>query len=159
MNKLKDNFIGLGFIKQFGGTIVECGNGKSVTVLKEDRYEDFVKKHYANNRSKRNKLLLEDIPEKMIERQMNDTRYISKYISGVLSNIVRTEDGTDDGVNSKNIVPGNGKITNTLKQDWGLNDIWNDLILPRFERMNQLTNSTDFTARNENHQKFYQLFR
>ncbi|HFK5583558.1 TPA: type II CRISPR RNA-guided endonuclease Cas9 [Elizabethkingia anophelis] len=85
VNKLKDNFIGLGFIKQFGGTIVECGNGKSVTVLKEDQYEDFVKKHYANNRSKRNKLLLEDIPEKMIERQMNDTRYISKYISGVLS--------------------------------------------------------------------------
>ncbi|HFI4797223.1 TPA: type II CRISPR RNA-guided endonuclease Cas9 [Elizabethkingia anophelis] len=154
VNKLKDNFIGLGFIKQFGGTIVECGNGKSVTVLKEDQYEDFVKKHYANNRSKRNKLLLEDIPEKMIERQMNDTRYISKYISGVLSNIVRTEDGTDDGVNSKNIVPGNGKITNALKQDWGLNDVWNDLILPRFERMNQLTNSTDFTAWNENHQKY-----
>lgn len=154
VNKLKDNFIGLGFIKQFGGTIVECGNGKSVTVLKEDQYEDFVKKHYANNRSKRNKLLLEDIPEKMIERQMNDTRYISKYISGVLSNIVRTEDGTDDGVNSKNIVPGNGKITTKLKQDWGLNDVWNDLILPRFERMNQLTDSTDFIAWNENHQKF-----
>lgn len=154
VNKLKDNYIGLGFIKQFGGTIVECGNGKSVTILKEDQYEDFVKKHYANNRSKRNKLLLEDIPEKMIERQMNDTRYISKYISGVLSNIVRVEDGSDEGVNSKNIVPGNGKITTTLKQDWGLNDVWNDLILPRFERMNQLTNSTDFTAWNENHQKF-----
>ena len=79
----------------------KIGNG-----FKRRSYEDFVKKHYANNRSKRNKLLLEDIPEKMIERQMNDTRYISKYISGVLSNIVRTEDGTDDGVNSKNIVPG-----------------------------------------------------
>ncbi|MDX8572319.1 type II CRISPR RNA-guided endonuclease Cas9 [Elizabethkingia sp. HX QKY] len=154
VNRLKDNYIGLGFIKQFGGTIVECGNGKSVMVLKEDQYEDFVKKHYANNRSKRNKLLLEDIPEKMIERQMNDTRYISKYISGVLSNIVRAEDRTDEGVNSKNIVPGNGKITTKLKQDWGLNDVWNDLILPRFERMNQLTNSTDFTAWNENYQKF-----
>jgi CRISPR-associated endonuclease Csn1 len=90
----------------------------------------------------------------MIERQMNDTRHISKYISGVLSNIVRVEDGTDEGVNSKNIVPGNGKITSQLKQDWGLNDVWNELILPRFERMNQLTNSTDFTTWNENHQKF-----
>ncbi|MBW3522433.1 type II CRISPR RNA-guided endonuclease Cas9 [Chryseobacterium sp. NKUCC03_KSP] len=154
VNKLKDNYIGLGFIKQFGGTIVECGNGKSVTVFKQDAYEDFVKKHYANNRGKRNKLLLEEIPEKMIERQLNDTRHISKYISGVLSNIVRVEDGSDEGVNSKNIVPGNGKITTQLKQDWGLNDVWNDLILPRFERMNQLTNSTDFTAWNENHQKF-----
>lgn len=154
VNKLKDNYIGLEFIKKLGGTVVECGNGKSITVLKEDQYEDFVKKHYANNRSKRNKLLMEDIPEKMIERQMNDTRYISKYISGVLSNIVRVEDGSDAGVNSKNIVPGNGKITTQLKQDWGLNDVWNDLILPRFERMNQLTNSTHFTAWNENHQKY-----
>ncbi|MGV2450430.1 UNVERIFIED_CONTAM: HNH endonuclease domain-containing protein [Ralstonia mannitolilytica] len=154
VNKLKDNYIGLGFIKQFGGTIIELGFGKSVKVFDIDQYEDFVKKHYANNRSKRNKLLLEDIPEKMIERQINDTRYISKYISGILSNIVRLEDGSDEGVNSKSIVPGNGKITTQLKKDWGLNDVWNDLILPRFKRMNQLTNSTDFTAWNENFQKF-----
>jgi CRISPR-associated endonuclease Csn1 len=154
VNKLKDNYIGLEFIKKLGGTIVECGKGKSVKVLKLEEYEEFVKKNYANNRGKKNKLLLEDIPEKMIERQLNDTRYISKYISGILSNIVRVEDGSDEGVNSKNIVPGNGKITTKLKQDWGLNDVWNDLILPRFERMNQLTNSTDFTAWNENHQKF-----
>ena len=154
VNKLKDNYIGLGFIKQFGGTIVECGFGKSVKVFDAEEYEDFVKKHYANNRGKRNKLLLEEIPEKMIERQLNDTRHISKYISGVLSNIVRVEAGSDEGVNSKNIVPLNGKITTQLKQDWGLNDVWNDLILPRFERINQLTNSTDFTVWNENHQKF-----
>lgn len=154
VNKLKDNYIGFGFIKQFGGTIIELGFGKSVKIFEADEYEDFVKKHYANNRSKKNKLLLEDIPEKMIERQINDTRYISKYISGILSNIVRVEDGLDEGINSKNIVPGNGKITTQLKQDWGLNDVWNDLILPRFERMNQLTNSTDFTAWNENYQKF-----
>ena len=154
VNKLKDNYIGLAFIKQFHGTIVDCGFGKTVKIFEADEYEEFVKKHYAKNRSKKAKLLLEEIPEKMIARQMNDTRYISKYISGVLSNIVRVEDGTDEGVNSKNIVPGNGKITTTLKQDWGLNDVWNDLILPRFERMNQLTSSTDFTAWNENHQKF-----
>lgn len=154
VNKLKDNDIGLGFIKKFGGTVIEMGSGKNIKVLKADEYEDFVKKHYANNRAKRSKLLMEEIPEKMIERQMNDTRHISKFISGLLSNIVRVEDGTDEGVNSKNIVPGNGKITTRLKQDWGLNDVWNDLILPRFERMNQLTKSTDFTAWNENHQKF-----
>ena len=150
VNKLKDNYIGLGFIKQFHGYKVS----DKIKIFEVDEYEDFVKKHYANNRAKRNKLLLEEIPEKMIERQLNDTRHISKYVSGVLSNIVRVEDGTDEGVNSKNIVPGNGKITTQLKQDWGLNDVWNDLILPRFERMNQLTNSTDFTAWNENHQKY-----
>jgi CRISPR-associated endonuclease Csn1 len=96
---------------------------------------------------------MDEIPEKMIERQMNDTRYISKFISSVLSNIVRSETN-DDGINSKNIVPLNGKITGRLKQDWGLNDVWNDLILPRFERMNELTGSKDFTAYNERYQKY-----
>ncbi|WP_439478890.1 type II CRISPR RNA-guided endonuclease Cas9 [Chryseobacterium aquaticum] len=154
VNSLKGNKLAFEFIKDPGLQTIEIGLGKTVSILKPDEYEDFVKKHYANNRGKRNKLLMEDIPEKMIERQMNDTRYISKYISGILSNIVRVEDGSDEGINSKNIVPGNGKITTQLKQDWGLNDVWSDLILPRFERMNQLTNSTDFTAWNENHQKY-----
>ena len=96
--------------------------------------------------------MLEDIPEKMIERQLNDTRYISKFISALLSNIVRAETN-DVGVNSTNIIPGNGKITSTLKQDWGLNDIWNELVLPRFERMNEITKSSAFTAFNERYQK------
>ncbi len=153
VNKLKDNHVGRAFIKNFHGQIVDCGLGRKVKIFEVTAYEEFVKQHYSKNRSKRNKLLLEEIPEKMIERQMNDTRYISKFISGVLSNIVRSE-VNDDGVNSKNVLPGNGKITSELKQAWGLNDVWNELILPRFERMNQLTNSTYFTAWSENHQKF-----
>lgn len=153
LNKLKDNQIGLEFIKNHHGEIVETGFGKSVKVFEVGDYENFVKENYAKNRSKRNKLLLEDIPEKMVERQMNDTRYISKFITSILSNIVRGEIN-DDGVNSKNVVPGNGKITSILKQDWGLNDVWNELILPRFERMNQIANSKAFTTYNGNHQKY-----
>ncbi len=152
VNKLKDNQLGYAFIKNHHGEKVQFGN-KTVQIFAIKDYEDFVKEHYAKNRGKRNRLLMEEIPDKMIERQMNDTRYISKFISSVLSNIVRAETN-DDGVNSKNLIPGNGKITNELKQDWGLNDVWNELILPRFERMNLLTNSTHFTAWNENHQKF-----
>ncbi|MCB0605421.1 MAG: hypothetical protein KDC25_11165 [Saprospiraceae bacterium] len=153
INKLKDKQLSFEFIKNHGGSIVETGFGKSVKVLGEDAYKEFVKVHYSKNNSKRNKLLLEEIPDKMIERQLNDTRYISKYISRILSNIVRAETN-DDGVNSKNVLPGNGTITSILKQDWGLNDVWNELILPRFERMNQLTESTAFTSWNENHQKY-----
>lgn len=153
VNKLKDNQFGFEFIKNHSGEIVELGFGKQVKVFTQDEYEAFVKRNYADNRSKRNKLLLEDIPEEMIERQLNDTRYISKFISSVLSNIVRAENN-DEGVNSKNLLPGNGKITTELKQDWGLNDVWNDLILPRFERLNHLTNSTNFTVWNEKHRKF-----
>jgi CRISPR-associated endonuclease Csn1 len=147
VNKLKDNLIGLEFIKKHQGEKVDVGFGKTVEVFSEKEYIDFIQQHYARNRSKLNKLLLEEIPQKMIERQMNDTRYISKFISELLSNIVR-EDKDDDGVNSKNLLPGNGRITSELKHDWGLNEVWNSLILPRFERMNALTKTTDFTARN-----------
>ena len=153
VNKLKDRCLGLEFIKKHEGEKVSCGMGKVVEIFTEDGYKSFVKEHYAKNFKKRNNLLLEDIPEKMIERQMNDTRYISKYISQLLSNIVRA-DKEDDGVNSKNLLPGNGKITTILKQDWGMNDVWNELILPRFKRMNTLTDSNAFTAWNEQHQKF-----
>src|SRR5690606_21876452 len=153
INTLKGHQLGLAFIKNHHGQKVSTGFGKEVEVLTEKAYEEFVKSHYAKNRSKRNKLLMDEIPDKMIERQLNDTRYISKFISGILSKIVR-EDNNDDGINSKNVLPGNGKVTSTLRQDWGLNGVWNNLILPRFERMNLLTGSASFTAWNENHQKF-----
>ena len=156
VNKLKDNKISLAFIKAHHGSIVQCGNGKKVKVFSAEEYEDFVKQNYAKNQSKRTKLLMEEIPQKMIERQMNDTRYISKYISSLLSNIVRDNNpgSNDDGGNSKNLLPGNGKVTSRLKQDWGLNDVWNDLILTRFERMNALTQTQDFTVWNETHQGY-----
>lgn len=127
--------------------------GKTAKILDVESYNEFVKGNYTKNISKRNKLMLEEIPDKMIERQLNDTRYISKFIISALSNIVRSE-SNDDGFNSKNVLPGNGKITSRLKQDWGMNDIWNELILPRFERMNKITDSAVFTAWNENNQKF-----
>ncbi|MTK06074.1 MAG: type II CRISPR RNA-guided endonuclease Cas9 [Hungatella sp.] len=153
VNQLKDKQLGFEFIKNHHGEKVECGMGKVVEILSEEAYQSFVKEHYAKSKVKRQNLLLEDIPEQMITRQLNDTRYISKFISSLLSNIVR-EDKEDDGINSKNLIPGNGKITTVLKKDWGLDAVWNDLILPRFQRMNQLTNSEAFTYWNEQYQKF-----
>jgi len=152
VNQLKDKQLGLEFIKSHRGEKVECGMGKIVEIFTEEAYQTFVKEHYSKNKSKRQNLLLEDIPEKMIARQMNDTRYISKFISTLLSNIVRS-DKEDDGINSKNLIPGNGRITSILKKDWGVDAVWNDLVLPRFERMNKLTNSSAFTYWNEQYQK------
>lgn len=153
VNKLKDKQLGLEFIKNHHGEIVETGFGQSVKILELEAYTEFVKQNYRNNRLKRDKLLMEDIPEKMIERQLNDTRHISKLISQVLSNIVR-EDSNDEGLNSKNLIPVTGQITTQLKKDWGLNGLWSDLVLPRFERMNQLTESNLYTTWNENLKKF-----
>jgi CRISPR-associated endonuclease Csn1 len=152
VNRLKDNQLGFEFIKEHHGEKVELGLGKIAEIFSEEDYQTFVKEYYANNRSKRTKLLLEDIPESFNARQMNDTRYISKTVKGLLSNIVR-EEGEQEAT-SKNVVTCNGVVTTTLKRDWGLDAVWNDLIFPRFERMNLLTNSTAFTAWNEQYQKF-----
>jgi CRISPR-associated endonuclease Csn1 len=152
VNKLKDNQTGMEFIINYGTTTVELGHGQRVKIFTKEDYETFVKENYSKNRTKKNKLLMEDVPESMIERQINDTRYISKFITQVLSAIVRDETN-DDGVNSKNVIPCTGQITSTLKEDWGLNNVWNDIILPRFERMNTITGTQDFTSYNERYQK------
>ena len=152
VNKLKDNQLGLEFIQKHGGEIVPLANGQSVKVFSIENYEGHVKEMYKKNRGKATKLLLEDIPDKMIERQLNDTKYISKIVKNLLSNIVRDEN--EDAVTSKNLITCNGTITSILKQDWGLNDVWNDLMLPRFDRLNQLTKTNDFTTWNERYQKF-----
>src|SRR5690606_24926833 len=103
VNSLKDHQLGLEFIKNHFGQKVQTGFGREVGIFTEDQYREFVKEHYSKNPKKRMKLLLEEIPEKMVERQLNDTRHISKFISSLLSNIVRA-DSTDDGVHSKNLV-------------------------------------------------------
>ncbi|MCF1714663.1 hypothetical protein L0U88_08505 [Flavihumibacter sp. RY-1] len=153
VNKLKDNRTGYGFVKNNGGQIVELGFNRSVKILNEEEYKEFVQKEYASNPVKRKKLLMEEIPEEMTERQLNDTRYISRLISQILSNLVRSETN-DDGVNSKNIIQVNGKVTAALRQDWGLNDVWNEVLVPRFQRMNALLNTDQFLAWNQQHQKW-----
>ena len=97
-----------------------------------------------NNRAKLRKLLLNDLPAEFIERQMNDSRYISKLVKTLLSNIVRDED--EQEATSKHVIVCTGAVTDRLKREWGVNDVWNRLILPRFQRMNCLTNSSKFTA-------------
>lgn len=149
INKLKDNKLGLEFISSHSGEKVQLSGGRFVQVFTPDAYKDFVSKHYSHNRAKMKRLLMDEIPDQFIERQMNDSRYISSFIKSILSNIVRVrqEDGQlEEQAVSKNLISCNGSITDRLKKDWGVNDIWNKIILPRFERMNQITGSNAFTT-------------
>lgn len=150
VNKLKDRQLGLEFIKEHHGEIVPLGNGSVVRIFEVDDYQEFVKDHYATNRIKMKKLLMDDIPDEFIERQLNDSRYISKLVKGLLSNIVR--EAGDNGeyepeAVSKNLISCNGSITDRLKKDWGVNDVWNRIVLPRFERLNELTGKDCFTTK------------
>lgn len=142
VNKLKDNQLGYEFIKNHSGEKIELNFGKTVTVFTVEEYEQFVKNTYRKIRNKMNKLLMEDIPDGFIERQLNDSRYISKVVKGLLSNMVREEN--EQEATSKNVISCTGGVTSILKQEWGLNDVWNRIITPRFERLNKLTNSNHF---------------
>ncbi|MFE3849331.1 type II CRISPR RNA-guided endonuclease Cas9 [Flavobacterium sp. LB3P45] len=142
VNDLKGNMTALEFILKNEDRIITLTGGKTVKIFTKEAYNQHINSYYSKNKNKQKRLLSEEIPEKFIERQLNDTKYISKIVKNLLSKIVREED--EQEVTSKNIVSLNGSITSKMKQDWGLNDVWNKLVTPRFERLNAITNSSDF---------------
>ena len=142
VNQLKDNRTAYEFLKDENGRIVTLSNGNSVKLLNIEQFEDHCTQYFKKNRTKLKNLLSEDIPEGFINRQLNDSRYISKLIKSLLSNIVR-DDGEKEAT-TKRLIPVTGAITSKLKHEWGLNDKWNELVAPRFKRLNGLTNSKDF---------------
>lgn len=137
INRDKSSKTAYEYIKEKGGSIVE-----GIKLLTLDEYESHCSKYFKKNRHKLKNLLREDIPDSFINRQMNDSRYISTFVKEILGNIVRQEDEKE--ATPKNLIPVSGAITAKLKQDWGLNEQWNKIIQPRFERMNNLTNSQDY---------------
>lgn len=152
VNKLKDNQLGLEFIKNHHGEKIRTFSGKIVEIFSISQYESFVKDNYPGRNVKGKRLLLDEIPDKFIERQINDTRYITKEVMRLLSNVVRekSENGEfEQEAKSKHVIPCTGAITSRLKQEWGLNEAWNSLILPRFVRLNEVTGSDRFIRTNE----------
>ncbi len=146
VNQLKDNMTAYEFIIDNKGSIVELNGGGSVKLFNKEEYENHIQKYFAKNKTKLKNLLSEDVPDSFINRQLNDSRYISKLVRNLLNNIVREErDGElEQEATAKNVITLNGAITSQMKQDWGLNDVWNELITPRFERLNAITNTNDF---------------
>lgn len=153
VNARKDRMLAHEFITKCGGEKITLSGGKVVTVLTVQAYEDLVRDTYKTNPRKQEKLMLDDIPEKFIARQMNDSRYISRLMLGLLSNIVREKNAKGEyepEATSKNVIACNGSTTTRLKKDWGINDVWNHIILPRFERLNQIQGTIIFTTKTAN---------
>lgn len=153
VNARKDRMSGHEFIAQCGGERITLSGGKVVQILSLQAYEDTIKKNFAGDPRKQEKLMLDEIPEKFVARQMNDSRYISRLMMQLLSNIVREKISNTEyepETVSKNLIVCNGATTTRLKKDWGINDVWNKIILPRFERLNQIQNTTVFTAKTAN---------
>ena len=153
VNARKDRMLAHEFIDKCGGETITLSGGKVVSILTKGEYERLVKELFSGNKSKHEKLMLDDIPEKFIARQMNDSRYISRLMMRLLSNIVREQNANGEyeaESTSKNLIVCNGATTTRLKKDWGINDVWNRIILPRFERMNALKETDIFTTKTTN---------
>lgn len=141
INKEKKASTGYGFISNAKSKNVFCSaHDAQIEIIGISEYEGLVKNNFSGR--KREILLSKEIPEEFTNSQLNNSQYISKMAMKLLSNIVREKD--EDTFRSKNVLATNGTITSTLKRHWQLNDAWNEIISPRFKRLNQLTNSNLF---------------
>jgi CRISPR-associated endonuclease Csn1 len=112
-NALKDN-----------ATAFDYMSSKSSEEL--DAYLERVNQLFDNDmisRSKRDRLLMKDkdIPEDFINRQLNETRYISKESMRLLREICRNVHATS------------GSVTEFLRAQWGYNEILKQLNRPVYE--------------------------
>ena len=146
VNKKKGAMLGYEFIKSYHGASITLNRGGTASIFSVEAYENFVKEHYAHNRGKMKKLLMDDVPDSFISRQLNDSRYISKLMKSILSNLVR-EEGEKEAI-SKNLIVCTGGITDRLKKDWGIHDVWNDIIFPRFKRLDEMDSSHTYITLN-----------
>ncbi|WP_164463873.1 type II CRISPR RNA-guided endonuclease Cas9 [Chryseobacterium sp. G0186] len=141
INKEKKALTGYGFISNAKSKKVFCSaHDSEIEVIAIKDYEDLVNNNFSGR--KREILLSKEIPEEFTNSQLNNSQYISKMAMKLLSNIVREKD--EDTFRSKNVLATNGTITTTLKKHWQLNDAWNEIISPRFKRLNELTNTNLF---------------
>lgn len=116
-------------------------NGKMYDVLLPQEYESHVKSTIADA-EKREILLSKTIPDRFGNNQMNNSRYLAKLSMGLLSNIVREDD--EKAYKSKNVLVISGAVTSRLKRDWQLDEAWNDLIKPRFKKLQNLLENEEF---------------
>ena len=141
VNKEKKANTGYGFILSANEKEVFCTvHNEKVKILNVDDYEQLVNRNFTGK--KKEILLSKEIPDDFTNSQKVNMQYISKMAMKLLSNIVREKD--EDTYRSKHVLATNGTITSTLKRHWKLNDTWNELIAPRFKRLNELTNSKLF---------------
>jgi len=134
INKLKGNLLARAFIQQKGNDKPIMFEGKEYTILTEEKYLSHCKEIFEKTNYKKYKnLLCEEIPNDFISRQLNDTRYITRKLSELLYPVAKEKEG---------IIFTGGSITSELKNEWGLNKIWKEILLPRFQRLEKITGNT-----------------
>jgi len=108
VNKEKDN-----------QTAYDYMAGKSAELLYQ--YTEGIKHNQKISKTKRKYLLLEgkDIPDDFVNRQLNETRYITSETLKLLKSVCR------------NVYSTSGSVTDYLRHNWGYDNILQDLNLTR----------------------------
>jgi len=143
VNKAKGNELAANFIANRNGYCEY--EGKKIDLLKYEDYKKLVDDIFRNNRAKRKNLLATEVPDDFIERQINDTRYISKKLGEVLRPVLKDPYAVIFTI---------GSITSELRNNWSLNEIWKDLLKPRFERLEKILDK-QLIIKETNSNKFY----
>lgn len=123
LNDLKGNRLAIQFI--------EDSQGQNFGVQSLEDYKIFIDSTFTNKKKKRH-LKLYEVPEDFVERQMNDTKYISRTVAQFLRPIAIGNE-SDEGV-----IYSSGSITSDLKNKWGMNKLWKEILKPRFERLESI---------------------
>lgn len=94
----------------------------------EGAFEQYVKRitDWELPFGKKKFLLAESVPESFINRQMNETRYIGTELRNLLERIAPVNTTV-------------GQVTDALKNEWGLTTVYKEVLLPRFERLERIT--------------------
>jgi len=147
INKLKSNQTGRELVNNPTQRKVSCKAHRTkdnpdghVEIVDDETYVSIVKTQFSG--TKRFILLSKEIPKGFTNSQLNNSRHIARKAMELLSHIVR-ESGEVE-FRSKNVLPVTGEITSKLKKAWKLNEVWTELVSPRFIRMNELTQSNLF---------------
>ncbi|MFA5555658.1 MAG: type II CRISPR RNA-guided endonuclease Cas9 [Flavobacteriaceae bacterium] len=148
LNKLKSDKTARAFIQNQNGQ-----PHLGIPVCSEEEFLNIVKTQFSG--TKKMILLSKEIPKGFTSSQLNNSRHIARKAMELLSHIVR-EPGEVE-FRSKNVLPVTGMVTTELKKAWKLDQVWTELVAPRFIRLNELTQSNLFGSwqTSKNGQKYF----
>lgn len=156
-NSEKGNRLAIQFIEDCQNKEIELSDGSIRKVLAIEDYKKSVDIMFTNNKKKRH-LKLYEVPEGFVERQMNDTKHISRTVAQFLRPIAKGLETIDEKGRKtidEGVIYTSGSITSDLKNKWGLNKLWKELLRPRFERLEGILGEQliipDDTKRGEYH--------
>ncbi|CAN5609923.1 type II CRISPR RNA-guided endonuclease Cas9 [soil metagenome] len=107
-------------------------SGRKVNLVKAENWDNHVKEMFPKGRKQRN-LLLKEIPEDPIARQLKDTQYINKKLKEELEKLC-----------PEHVWTTTGSVTDILRERWHLNEVMKELMRERFEKFKVTLSKNNF---------------